>query len=131
MKDNSVPTKTIRYYEKIKLLLPPARKPNGYRVYSQVDVGRLRLIAGARRLDITIAELREILDLRDLQEPPCIRLLEIIDQKRAEIQVRIDQLKEMDAELHDMYDLRMYFPKDDIEDKNCVCHLVSEKAKQD
>ena len=37
VKHTSVPAKTIRYYEEIKLLPPPARKPNGYREYSDVD----------------------------------------------------------------------------------------------
>lgn len=126
-----VPAKTIRYYEDINLLPPPARKPNGYRNYSEVDVGRLKLVAGARRMDIPIAEIKEILDLRDRQEPPCNRLLEIIAHKREEIQVRIAQLKQMDAELNVLYDLGMSFPKDDIEGKHCVCHLVSKKANKD
>jgi DNA-binding transcriptional MerR regulator len=126
-----VSAKTIRYYEDIGLLPPPASKPNGYRDYSDTDVDRLRLVAGASRMDINLAELREILDMRDRQEHPCVRLLEIIDQKRGEIQVRIDQLKEMDAELRDLSNLGTSFPKDDIEGKNCVCHLVSEMAKKD
>ena len=65
-----VPAKTIRYYEDIGLLPPPARKPNGYRNYSEIDVERLKLVAGARRMDIPIAEIQEILDMRDRQEPP-------------------------------------------------------------
>jgi DNA-binding transcriptional MerR regulator len=127
----SVPAKTIRYYEDIGLLPPPARKPNGYRDYADADVERLKLVAGARRMDIPLAEIQEILDLRDRQEPPCFRLLEIIAQKRSEIQVRIEQLKQMDAELSVLRDLGMSFPKDDIEGKHCVCHLVSQKANKD
>lgn len=123
-----VPAKTIRYYEDIGLLPPPARKPNGYRNYSEIDVERLKLVAGARQMDIPIAEIQEILDMRDSQEPPCIRLLELIAQKKEEIQVRIEQLKQMDAELSVLYDLGMTFPKDDVEGKHCICHLVSEKA---
>lgn len=123
-----VPAKTIRYYEDINLLSPPARKPNGYRNYAEADVERLKLVAGARRMDIPIAEIKEILDLRDRQEPPCSLLLEIIAHKREEIQVRIVQLKRMDAELSVLYDLGMSFPKDDVDGKHCVCHLVSEKA---
>lgn len=123
-----VPAKTIRYYEDIGLLPPPARKPNGYRNYSEIDVERLKLVAGARQMDIPITEIQEILDMRDRQEPPCIRLLELIAQKKEEIQARIEQLKQMDAELSVLYDLGMTFPKDDVEGKHCICHLVSEKA---
>ncbi|MCJ7662197.1 MAG: MerR family DNA-binding transcriptional regulator [Anaerolineales bacterium] len=34
---------TIRYYEDIGLHLPTARKPNGYRNSSEIDVDRLKL----------------------------------------------------------------------------------------
>ena len=71
VKNTSVPAKTIRYYEEIKLLPPPARKPNGYREYFEVDVERLKLVAGARRLDFSLDDIKEILDLRDRQIAPC------------------------------------------------------------
>lgn len=96
-KQSGVPSKTIRYYEDINLLPKLARKSNGYRTYSQTDVQRLKHVAGARRLDISLSEIQEILDLRDRQEAPCSRLLVLISQKREEIQLRIEELKQMDA----------------------------------
>jgi DNA-binding transcriptional MerR regulator len=122
-----VPPKTIRYYEEIGLLPPPARLPNGYRDYSEIDIQRLSLVAGARRLDISLAEIREILDMRDRQEAPCSKLLELIAQKREEIQLHIEQLKRMESELADLHELGCSFPLDDVEGKHCVCHLVSER----
>jgi len=74
----SVPTKTINYYEDIGLLPPPARKPNGYRGYIDTDVDRLKPVAGARRMNIPQAEIREILEMCNRQEPPCVCWLEII-----------------------------------------------------
>lgn len=76
-----VPAKTIRYYESIDLLPAPDRQPNGYRVYERADVARLRLVAGARRLDFSLAEIREILDLRDRGEAPCLTLLRAAEFK--------------------------------------------------
>ena len=35
---------TIRYYERVDLLPPPARTPSGYRIYSTQAVDRLRFI---------------------------------------------------------------------------------------
>ena len=66
--------------------------------------------------------------MRDRREAPCLRLLEIIANKREEIQDRIEQLKQMDSELDNLYSLGKSFPKDDIEGKHRVCHLVSQKA---
>ena len=38
---------TIRYYEKIGLLLQPERTPAGYRIYDPAVVDRLQFIQGA------------------------------------------------------------------------------------
>ena len=123
-----VPAKTIRYYEEIDLLPSPARKPNGYREYSQVDVDRLKLVAGARRLEFTLDDIKEILDLRDRQIAPCGVLLHMLDNKAQEINQRISELKSLEKDLKQLSSLGRTFPTDDVQGKNCVCHLVSEQA---
>jgi DNA-binding transcriptional MerR regulator len=124
-----VPAKTIRYYEEIDLLPSPARKPNGYREYIEVDVDRLKLVAGARRLDLTLDDIKEILDLRDRQIAPCGVLLDLLDNKAKEINQRITELQAMEKDLKQLFSLGLTFPTDDVEGKNCVCHLVSEQAE--
>ena len=119
-----VPAKTIRYYEDISLLPPPKRKPNSYREYTETDVDRLKLVAGARRLDFSLAEIKEILDLRDNNIAPCGVLLELLDHKASEINQRIKELQLMQEDLEQLYSLGSTFPTDDVEGKNCICHLV-------
>lgn len=123
-----VSSKNIRYYEEIGLLPPPARKPNGYRLYSQPDIERLKLVAGARRLDISLAEIKEILDMRDQEQAPCTVLLDLLTKKATEIETRIHELQLLQAELRQLHKLGLTFPTDDVAGKNCVCHLVSEKG---
>ena len=125
----NVPAKTIRYYEEVKLLPSPNRKPNGYRDYTESDVDRLKLVAGARRLDFSLAEIKEILDLRDRGIAPCSVLLELLDRKANEISQRIIELKQMQEDLQQLYSLGAIFPTDDVEGKNCVCHLVKIHAE--
>jgi len=124
-----VPAKTVRYYEEIYLLPLPSRKPNGYREYSEVDVDRLKLVAGARRLDLTLGDIKEILDLRDRQIAPCGVLLHLLDKKSQEINQRIRELQSLEKDLKQLFSLGRTFPTDDVEGKNCVCHLVSEQAE--
>ncbi len=124
----SVPAKTIRYYEEIALLPAPVRQDNGYRQYSEKDIDRLSLVAGARRLDFSLAEIKEILDLRDRNEPPCNTMLDMLRHKSEDIQQRITELQRLEADLEQLYTLGLTFPTDDVEGKNCVCHLVSEQA---
>jgi len=124
-----VSAKTIRYYEEIGLLPNPARAENNYRQYDEQDVERLRLVGGARRLDLSLEEIREILDLRDRREAPCRILLERLEHKADEIAERIRSLQQMERDLRDLHALGLTFPTDDVDGKHCVCHLVSEHAK--
>jgi len=124
-----VPTKTIRYYEDVGLLPAATRKPNGYREYREADVDRLKLVAGARRLDFSLAEISEIIDLRDRRIAPCGVLLELLDQKAEEIGQRIAELQRVQKDLEALYSVGLTFPTDDVEGKNCVCHLVSEHER--
>ena len=57
-----VPTKTIRYYEESGILPPPRRNDSRYRVYSKKDVRRLELVRRARLLDITLPEVRQLVE---------------------------------------------------------------------
>ena len=123
-----VSSKTIRYYEEIDLLPDPQRASNGYRQYGDKDINRLSLVAGARRLDFSLAEIKEILDLRDRNEPPCNTMLDLLENKSKQIQQRIQELQQLEMELQQLYTLGLTFPTDDVEGKNCVCHLVSEQA---
>ena len=122
----NLPAKTIRYYEEIGLLPPPGRLENGYRDYDEAGVARARLVAGARRLDFSLDDIREILDLRDRQIAPCRIVLDLLVEKADEISRRIAQLQRMETELRELHRLGETFPKDDVDGKNCICHLVSE-----
>ncbi len=120
--------KTIRYYEAIGVLPPPERLPNGYRIYSIIDVQRLRLVAGARRLDLSLEEIKEILAMRERGEAPCKTLLTRLQEKADEIAGRIRELRHLEADLRQLHALGLTFPTDDVVGKNCVCHLVSARS---
>ncbi len=120
-------TKTIRYYESIGILPSPSRTPNGYRDYREEDLERARFVAGIRSLDLSLDEIAEILAMRDRREAPCRILLHRIEQKANQIEERIHQLKQMEIDLRQLHDLGLTFPTDDVDGKNCICHLVSER----
>lgn len=123
-----ISAKAIRYYEQIGILPPPRRAENGYRQYGEQDIERLRLVAGARRLDLPLYEIREILALRDRREAPCRILLDRLAQKADEISDRIAALQSMEGELRALLALGQTFPTNDIDGKECICHLVSEHS---
>jgi len=118
--------KTIRFYESIGILSAPRRAPNGYREYGEQDLERARFVAGIRSLDLSLDEIAEILAMRDRREAPCRTLLDLIEQKADQIEERIRLLRQMEIDLRQLHKLGLTFPTDDIDGKNCICHLVSE-----
>ncbi len=63
--------RTLRYYERIGLLAPSARTEAGYRLYSDKDADRLAFIRRAQTLGLSLAEIADIIALRDSGTPPC------------------------------------------------------------
>lgn len=59
-----VTKKNIRFYEEEGLITPSREPGNGYRSYSQADVERLRRIKLLRKLDVPLADIREMLEGR-------------------------------------------------------------------
>ncbi|HLO15220.1 MAG TPA: heavy metal-responsive transcriptional regulator [Anaerolineales bacterium] len=123
-----VSPKTIRYYESIGVLPEPQRKSNGYRDYAEADLERLKLVAGARKLEFSLDDVTEIIAMRDRREAPCRVVLDKLTQKADEIAQRIAELQQLEQELRHLHELGKTFPTDDVDGKACVCHLVSERA---
>lgn len=120
--------KTIRYYESIGILRSPQRAPNGYREYSEQDLERARFVAGARSLELSLDEISELLAMQDQREAPCRTMLNQIKHKAEQINERIVLLQQMEKDLRKLYKLGLTFPTDDIDGKNCICHLVKEHS---
>lgn len=94
-----LPSKTIRYYEEIGLVVP-ARAENGYRSFSDHDLECLRLVSRARRLGFDIDNCRTLLALYEDGERASADVkaiagahLEQIEQKIAELGALRDSLR--------------------------------------
>jgi len=104
------------------------RTPNGYRDYDEADVSRVRFVSGARHLGFSLDDSAEILALRDRREAPCRVVLDKLQAKAGQVAHRIAELQRLEIELRELHALGLTFPIDDVDGKNCVCHLVSELA---
>lgn len=78
---------TLLYYDSIGLLSPSARGTNGYRRYSEADVGRLAHIYLYRRAGLPLDAIRNILD------EPEDTLGPLLDRRLAELTTEIDGLR--------------------------------------
>ncbi len=84
---------TIRFYERKGLLLRPERSANGYRRYAAESLSRVRLIRSALAVGFTIAELSQILRIRNNGGEPCLKVQQIAQEKLQKIETTIHQLK--------------------------------------
>lgn len=87
-----VTTKTIRYYEAQGLLDEPDRTDSGYRMYDERAVERLEFIGQAKRLGLSLEEIRGVLALHRQKEAPCVHVLALLDEKINRAEEAIQEL---------------------------------------
>lgn len=98
----AVNPKTIRYYESVGLIPEPSRTESGYRDYEEQDFERIRFIKTARRLDLSLDQIREILSFADRSQTPCGHVREVLGRKVRELDERIDEMRRLRDELLEM-----------------------------
>ena len=80
-----VTKKNIRFYEEEGLITPSREPGNGYRSYSQADVERLRRIKLLRKLDVPLAEIREMLEGQKTLAEGMAQQLERLSTRRKDL----------------------------------------------
>jgi MerR family transcriptional regulator, copper efflux regulator len=89
---SGVPAKTIRFWEDQRLLPAPARTPAGYRDYDPAVLERLAFIRQAQAAGLTLEHIRQVLDIRDGGQPPCVHVAGLIGRRLAEVEARLAEL---------------------------------------
>jgi Cd(II)/Pb(II)-responsive transcriptional regulator len=90
---------TIRYYERIGLLPPGERTDNNYRGYSAHAVQRLRFIRRCRQLDMSVAEISQILEVKDDPSAPCGPAVAVMQEHLRHVKERLAELRQLQREL--------------------------------
>jgi MerR family mercuric resistance operon transcriptional regulator len=88
-----VPTSTVRFYEREKLLVPDARTGANYRTYSDASLQRLKFIRAAQGSGFNLADIREMLALTHSDETPCKEIATLIEHRLADVRARMKELK--------------------------------------
>lgn len=96
-----VPATAIRYYEDEGLIGAAERASNGYRMYGDRDVARLRFVGRARNLDLPVADLRDLVELWDDDECSVVadRMRDQVARRLAETMDRIADLQALASDL--------------------------------
>ncbi|CCQ46053.1 merR regulatory family protein [Pseudarthrobacter siccitolerans] len=84
--------KTLRFYEEQRLLLAADRTPSGYRDYGPEAVARIHFVHRGQAAGLTLAQIRQILDIRDGGSAPCEHVRDLLDSRLSDIERQIEQL---------------------------------------
>jgi len=90
---------TIRYYQKIQLIIEPAKPSNGYRQYPAQTIERIQFIKAAQQLGFSLKEIQQLLALGSSH---CDDIQVLATEKRQLIQHQIEGLKKIQGVLDHM-----------------------------
>ncbi|MFZ6711833.1 Cd(II)/Pb(II)-responsive transcriptional regulator [Undibacterium sp. TC9W] len=90
---------TIRYYEKEGLLPQASRSQGNFRLYGEMHAERLQFIRHCRSLDMTLDEIRQLLQFRDAPEDNCSEVNALLDKHIEHVALRIRELKGLESQL--------------------------------
>ena len=101
-----VSPKTIRYYEEVGLMPRAKRSESGYRLYTEEEVARLRLIRRAKLLGLSLQESSQIVEYAATGR--CLvlerHLLELLEIKVAKLEDQAAELQLLREELRGLCD---------------------------
>lgn len=101
-KQTGTKVQTIRYYEQVGLLPTPPRTAGNQRLYTGADADRLAFIRHSRELGFSLDAIRTLLDLSDDPNRSCNQVDRIARHHLHEINVRIQSLAVLKAEMERM-----------------------------
>jgi len=90
-----VTAKAIRFYEAQGVLPPARRGANRYRLYADDAASVLAFIKQASGLGLTLAEIREIVAIRQGGRPPCPHVHQLLRNKALELDRKLADLREV------------------------------------
>ena len=89
-----IPASTLRYYDKEGLLPFLERSGGGIRMFSEEDLGWLRIITCLKRSGLSIKEIRSFIRMAERGDDSLEERLELFRTRRETVQKQIDDLKE-------------------------------------
>jgi len=104
-KITGVSKRNIRFYEKEGLLLPKRNSENGYRVYDEADIWRIKVIKMLRMLDMPLEEIKKVLEEEQMLSVAVVNQQLELERKAKELQAAIsfcEQLKETELDSLDV-----------------------------
>ncbi|OLF38431.1 Cd(II)/Pb(II)-responsive transcriptional regulator [Psychrobacter sp. Cmf 22.2] len=116
---------TIRYYEKENLLPEPTRSQGNYRLYREEHIERLQFILHCRTLDMTLEEVRVLLQYWDTPDKNCGEVNILLDEHINAVETRMKELVQLKQHL---LDLRQKCAKEAPAESCGILHALADNS---
>lgn len=93
-----VPISALRFYES-QGLLQSWRTDANYRLFSESSVDQVRRIQALRALDLSLPEIKRLLQISDSPQESCQEVCDLIHGHLGQVRLQIEQLQELEKEL--------------------------------
>lgn len=90
---------TIRYYQRRGLIEEPAKPVEGYRLYPEQTIARVRFIKRAQELGFSLNEVKTLVELGDEK---CLETRDLAVLKLELVQTKIRDLQSIENNLRDL-----------------------------
>lgn len=98
-----VSKRNIRFYEKEGLVVPERNDTNGYRVYGEEDIWRIKVIKMLRMLDMPLNDIREVLEKEQTLDQAISNQKDRLEEKTQELSAAIGFCKQLkNKEIHEL-----------------------------
>ena len=113
----------IRHYARIGLLTPSRNPDNGYRLFSNDDIKKVKFIRQAKGLGFTLHEIQTIFDHGTTGQSPCPVVRDIIQQRINKNRERLAELNRLQQRMDNALEKWKTMP-DGEPDGEAICHLI-------
>ena len=121
---------TVRYYTKVRLIMPIKSAGNGYKIYGKQAQQRLKFILSARQLDFSVAEIKDILVEADKGHTACPIVRKIIEYRLAETENQFQGALRLRKKLKSAINDWQNKP-DKTPTGHMICHLIEGDIRDD
>tara|TARA_R110002073_G_scaffold245940_1_gene408693 strand:+ start:6343 stop:6789 length:447 start_codon:yes stop_codon:yes gene_type:complete len=115
-----IPVTTVRYYERIKLVVPETRSTGNYRLYSDDSLKKLMFIRAAQAIGFTLEDIKSLLATESGKTPTCGSVQKLIETRFADIEDKLKDLR------HVRKVLKSALAQCHEQKRSDRCHVVTE-----
>ena len=91
---------TVRYYERIGLMVAPDRNASGHRLYDQRALRQLTFVRRSRELGFSVADIRELIRLATPDTDSCAEVQKVAAAHLAGVRTKLADLARLEVILN-------------------------------